>query len=111
VVSRAERCDHTYKLDKDFWSLSPEGLHQVTILFSDRGLPRSYRHVNGYGSHTFSFINEKGERFCVKFHFKTMQGIKKLTDAEATKIVGSDRESHQRDLYESIEKGRFPRWL
>ncbi|MBN2171477.1 MAG: catalase [Candidatus Krumholzibacteriota bacterium] len=94
----------------DFWSLSPESLHQVTILFSDRGLPRSYRNMNGYGSHTYSFINAKGERFWVKFHFKTMQGIECLTDAEAERIVGTDRESHQRDLFESIEKGRFPRW-
>src|SRR3990172_5377503 len=72
----------------DFWSLSPESLHQVTILFSDRGLPASYRHVNGYGSHTYSFINAKGERYWVKFHFKTQQGIKCLTDAEAAKLVG-----------------------
>jgi catalase len=94
----------------DFWSLSPESLHQVTILFSDRGLPRSYRHMNGYGSHTYSFVNANGERFWVKFHFKTMQGIECLTDDEAARIVGGDRESHQRDLYESIEHGEFPRW-
>jgi catalase len=94
----------------DFWSLSPESLHQVTILFSDRGLPKSYRHTNGYGSHTYSFYNEKGERHWVKFHFKTMQGIECLTDAEAAKIVGGDRESHQRDLFQSIEKGDFPKW-
>ena len=94
----------------DFWSLSPESLHQVTILFSDRGLPRSYRHMNGYGSHTYSFINAKGERFWVKFHLKTLQGIECLTNAEAARLVGEDRESHQRDLFESIEKGRFPRW-
>ena len=94
----------------DFWSLSPESLHQVTILFSDRGLPKSYRHTNGYGSHTYSFYNEKGERYWVKFHFKTMQGIECLTDAEAAKIVGGDRESHQRDLFQSIEKGDFPKW-
>lgn len=94
----------------DFWSLSPESLHQVTILMSDRGLPRSYRHMNGYGSHTYSFINDKDERFWVKFHFKTMQGIACLTDQEAGQIVGGDRESHQRDLYESIENGDHPRW-
>ncbi|HSW44599.1 MAG TPA: catalase [Phycisphaerae bacterium] len=94
----------------DFWSLSPESLHQVTILFSDRGLPKSYRHLNGYGSHTHSFINAGNERFWVKFHFKTMQGIRNLTEAEAERIVGQDRESHQRDLYESIEKGDFPKW-
>jgi len=94
----------------DFWSLSPESLHQVTILFSDRGLPKSYRHVNGYGSHTYSFINAKGKRFWVKFHFKTKQGIECITEAEAERIVGEDRESHQRDLFEAIERGDFPKW-
>lgn len=94
----------------DFWSLSPESLHQVTILFSDRGLPKSYRNVNGYGSHTYSLINAKNERFWVKFHFKTMQGIQCLTDGEAAKVVGDDRESHQRDLFEAIERGDFPKW-
>jgi catalase len=94
----------------DFWSLSPESVHQVTILFSDRGLPRSYRHMNGYGSHTYSLINHKGTRYWVKFHFKTMQGIQCLTDEEAAAIVAGDRESHQRDLFHSIEDGDFPRW-
>ncbi len=94
----------------DFWSLSPESLHQVTILFSDRGLPKSYRHVNGYGSHTYSFISAKNERYWVKFHFKTLQGIQCLTDEEAARIVGQDRESHQRDLFEAIAKGDFPKW-
>ena len=94
----------------DFWSLHPESLHQITILFSDRGLPKSYRHINGYGSHTYSFINADNERFWVKFHFKTVQGIECLSDEEATQIVGDDRESHQRDLYESIENGEYPKW-
>jgi len=94
----------------DFWSLSPESLHQVTILFSDRGLPRSYRHMHGFGSHTYSFINARQERFWVKFHFKTMQGIRTLTDEEAAGIVGQDRESHQRDLFEAIRGGDFPKW-
>lgn len=94
----------------DFWSLSPESLHQVTILFSDRGLPKSYRHVNGYGSHTYSFYNANGERFWVKFHFKTMQGIEYMTDAEGAALVGNDRESHQRDLFYNIENGDFPKW-
>jgi len=94
----------------DFWSLSPESLHQVTILFSDRGLPRSFRNMNGYGSHTYSFINAKNERFWVKFHFKTAQGIKCMTGEESAEIIGRDRESHQRDLFESIEKGNFPKW-
>lgn len=94
----------------DFWSLSPESLHQVTILMSDRGLPKSYRNVNGYGSHTYSLINAKNERFWVKFHFKTLQGIETLTNKEAEAIVGKDRESNQRDLFENIEKGNFPKW-
>jgi len=94
----------------DFWSLSPESLHQTTILFSDRGLPKGFRNVNGYGSHTYSLINADGERFWVKFHFKTMQGIEFWTNEEAEKIVGSDRESSQKDLFESIEKGDYPKW-
>ncbi len=94
----------------DFWTSLPEALHQVTITMSERGIPLSYRHMNGYGSHTFSLINAKNERFWVKFHFKTQQGIKCLTDAEAEKVIGKCRESHQRDLYYSIEKGDFPRW-
>lgn len=94
----------------DFWSNLPEALHQVTITMSDRGIPFSYRHMNGYGSHTFSMINAENERIWVKFHLKTQQGIKNLTDAEAEAIVAKDRESHQRDLYESIEQGDYPRW-
>ncbi|NQT39379.1 MAG: catalase, partial [Planctomycetes bacterium] len=77
---------------------------------SDHGIPRSYRHMHGFGSHTFSLINAKNERFWVKFHLHCQQGIKNLTDEEAEAIVGNCRESHQRDLYESIEKGDFPRW-
>ena len=94
----------------DFWSLSPESLHQVTILFSDRGIPKTLRHMHGFGSHTYSFINARNERHWVKFHFKSMQGIETLTDAESTKLIGEDRESHQRDLYASIERGEFPKW-
>jgi catalase len=94
----------------DFWTNLPEALHQVTIVMSDRGIPASYRHMHGFGSHTFSFINDAGERFWVKFHHRTQQGIKNLTDAEAAKLVGDDRESHQRDLYDSIENGDFPKW-
>jgi catalase len=94
----------------DFWTSLPEALHQVTIVMSDRGLPATYRHMHGFGSHTFSFINAKNERYWVKFHFKSQQGIKNLTDAEAEALVGKDRESHQRDLFESIEKGDRPRW-
>ncbi len=94
----------------DFWSLSPESLHQVTILFSDRGLPTDVRHMNGYGSHTYSFINEKNERFWVKFHFKTQQGHKHWTNEEAETVVGKTRESTQEDLFYSIEQGEFPKW-
>jgi catalase len=94
----------------DFWSLSPESLHQVTILFSDRGLPRSYRHMNGYSSHTYSFLNAENERFWVKFHFKTLQGIQYFTNAEAAQIVGEDRESAQRDLFNAISDGAYPQW-
>ena len=94
----------------DFWSLSPESLHQVAILFSDRGLPRGYRFMNGYGSHTYSFWNDAGERFWVKFHFTTRQGHRHWTNDEAAGIVGQDRESAQRDLYDAIEGGDFPRW-
>ena len=94
----------------DFWSLSPESLHQVTILMSDRGLPQSYRFVNGYSSHTYSFINGDNERFWIKLHFKTMQGIKTWTNAQAAEIVGADRESSQRDLFEAVESGNYPKW-
>ena len=94
----------------DFWSLSPESLHQVTILFSDRGLPVGFRNVNGYGSHTFSLISAGGERHWVKFHFKTRQGIKNWTNEEANAVIANDRESAQRDLFEAIERGDFPKW-
>ncbi len=94
----------------DFWTALPEALHQVTIVMSDRGIPATYRHMHGFGSHTFSLINAENERFWVKFHLRTQQGIRNLTDEEAEAVIGKDRESHQRDLYESIERGEFPRW-
>ena len=94
----------------DFWSQCPESLHQITILFSDRGLPRTLRHTNGYGSHTYSFVNAENERVWVKFHFKTLQGIQCMNDAESAELIGQDRESHQRDLFEAIERGEYPRW-
>ncbi|NKX53493.1 catalase [Arthrobacter mobilis] len=94
----------------DFWTNLPEALHQITIVMSDRGIPASYRHMHGFGSHTYSFYNEAGERYWVKFHFRTQQGIKNLTDEEAAKLVGEDRESHQRDLFDAIERGDFPKW-
>jgi len=94
----------------DFWSLSPESLHQVTILFSDRGLPRTLRHMNGYGSHTYSFINTGNDRFWIKFHFKTLQGISCMTDEDSARLIGQDRESHQRELFGAIANGEFPKW-
>ena len=101
---------HSANSNWDFWTSLPEALHQVTITMSDRGIPASYRHMHGFGSHTFSFINKDNVRTWVKFHFKTLQGIKNLTDEEAMDLIGRDRESHQRDLYEAIERGDFPRW-
>lgn len=94
----------------DFWTSLPEALHQVTVVMSDRGIPASYRHMHGSGSHTFSLINARNERHWVKFHFRTQQEIKNLTDSKAEAVIGKCRESHQRDLYYSIEKGDFPRW-
>ncbi len=94
----------------DFWTSLPESLHQVTITMSDRGIPLTYRHMNGYGSHTYSLISPDNKRYWVKFHLKTQQGIKNLTDAESGELVGKDRESHQRDLLESIDNKDFPKW-
>ena len=94
----------------DFWSLSPESLHQVTILFSDRGTPASFRHMNGYGSHTYSFISAENERVWIKFHFKTKQGIKNFTGPEADAMRATDPDQATRDLFESIEAGEMPKW-
>lgn len=94
----------------DFWTSLPESLHQVTITMSDRGIAKSYTTMNGYGSHAFSMINADNERVWVKFHFKTNQGIENLTDEEASVLIGRDRESHQRDLYDRIESGNLPSW-
>ncbi len=94
----------------DFWSLSPESLHQVTILMSDRGIPTAPMFMNGYGSHTYSFWNTQGERFWIKFHFKTQQGHKHFTNAEAAQIIGASRETYQEALFGAIEKGDFPKW-
>lgn len=95
----------------DFWTSLPEALHQITIVMSDRGLPSTYRHMHGFGSHTFSMINADNERVWVKFHFKSNQGIENLTDQEAEVVVGKDRESHQADLYNAIEEGNNPSWV
>ena len=94
----------------DFLSLTPESVHQVTILFSDRGTPADYRHMNGYSSHTFKWYNDKGEYFWVQYHFKTDQGIKNLTREEATRISGEDPNHATRDLYNVIERGEYPSW-
>jgi len=94
----------------DFFSLSPEATHQFTWLFGDRGLPASWRHMNGYGSHTFQWVNASGERHWVKFHFKTDQGIRCNTAEEAARVAGENPEHHQQDLYEAIERGDFPSW-
>ncbi|GAN34931.1 MAG: catalase [Candidatus Brocadia sp. AMX2] len=94
----------------DFWTSLPEALHQITIVMSDRGIPATYRHMHGFGSHTFSLINARGDRHWVKFHLVCQQGIKNLTDEQAGALIGKDRDSHQRDLYESIERRDFPRW-
>ncbi|MDQ6476962.1 catalase [Dyadobacter sp. LHD-138] len=94
----------------DFWSLNPESLHQIMILFSDRGTPYSYRHMHGFGSHTFSLVNADNERVFVKFHFKTQQKIKNFTDSEAGRMKGMDADWAQRDLVDSIDNGDFPKW-
>ena len=94
----------------DFWTLSPESAHQVTILMSDRGVPKSYRNMNGYTSHTYMWVNAQGERFWVKYHFKTDQGIDFLPQEEADKIAGEDADYHRRDLFEAIQRGDYPSW-
>jgi catalase len=93
----------------DFWTLSPESAHQVTWLMGDRGIPRSWRHMNGYSSHTYMWVNAH-ERFWVKYHFRTDQGVETLTQADADRIAGEDADYHQRDLYRAIERGEFPSW-
>jgi len=94
----------------DFWSLNPESLHQVTMLFSDRGIPDGYRYMDGFGSHTYSMINSAGRRVWVKYHLKTRQGIRNLAPEEAVRLAGSDPDYAQRDLFQAIENGDFPRW-
>src|SRR5215469_2549171 len=94
----------------DFWTLLPDALHQVTVVMSDRGIPKSLRNMHLFGSHTYSMINAANERVWVKFHFRTQQGIQNLTDEEAATLIAKDRESHGRDLFNAIEAGDFPRW-
>ena len=94
----------------DFWSLSPETSHQVAYLMGDRGLPRSWRHMNGYSSHTYMWVNQSGEKFWVKYHFHTNQGVQNLTNEEAARLAGEDADFHRRDLFEAIQRGEFPSW-
>ena len=94
----------------DFWTLSPESAHQVTYLMGDRGLSKSWRHLNGYGSHTYQWVNAEGERFWVKYHFMSHQGVEHLAPEEAEKLAGSDADYYRRDLFEAIERGDFPSW-
>ncbi len=94
----------------DFWSQVPESLHQITILFSDRGIPKGIPFMHGFGSHTYSFINASNERFWVKFHFKTQQGIQNMTPENAIRIAGENSDYHTRQLFEVIERGDYPKW-
>lgn len=101
-------CDHD--MQWDFWTLSPESAHQVTWLMGDRGIPRTWRHMNGYGSHTYMWINAAGERFWVKYHFKSDQGVETFTQDEGDQMASVDTDYHQRDLFEHIAAGEFPSW-
>jgi catalase len=113
IRSQKRRADNGLRdndMQWDFWTLSPESAHQVTILFSDRGIPKTWRNMNGYSSHTYMWVNAKGERFWVKYHFKTDQGIDFLTQEEADRIAGQDADYHRRDLFEAIKRGDYPSW-
>src|SRR5690554_2314562 len=94
----------------DFWTLNPETAHQVTYLMGDRGLPRTWRHMNGYGSHTYMWVNAAGEKFWVKYHFHTDQGMEFFTNQEAADMAGSDADFHRRDLFDTIQRGEHPSW-
>ncbi|MGH3671149.1 MAG: catalase [Pseudonocardiaceae bacterium] len=107
---RANNGLRDHDMQWDFWTLSPESAHQVTWLLGDRGIPKTWRQMNGYSSHTYMWVNAGGERFWVKYHFKTDQGIDFLTQAEADRLAGVDGDYHQRDLYEAIGRGEFPSW-
>lgn len=94
----------------DFWTLSPESAHQVAYLMGPRGLPKTWRHMNGYSSHTYMWVNEAGERSWVKYHFHTQQGVEYLSNEDATRIAGEDADAHRKDLFEAIKNGDFPKW-
>jgi catalase len=113
IRSQKRRADNDMRdndMQWDFWTLSPESAHQVTWLMGDRGIPKNWRHMNGYSSHTYMWVNAKGERFWVKYHFKTNQGIDFLTQEDADRIAGQDGDYHRRDLFEAIKRGDFPSW-
>jgi catalase len=113
IRSQKRRVDNNLRdhdMQWDFWTLSPESAHQVTWLMGDRGIPRTWRHMNGYSSHTYMWINAAGERFWVKYHFKTDQGVEFFTQDEADQMAAIDTDYHQRDLYEHIRDGEFPSW-
>lgn len=107
---RANNNLRDHDMQWDFWTLSPESSHQVTILMGDRGIPKSWRHMHGYSSHTYMWVNAKGEKFWVKYHFQTDQGIEFLTQQEADRLAGTDGDYHTRDLYDAIERGEHPSW-
>ena len=113
IRSQKRRADSNLRdhdMQWDFWTLSPESAHQVTWLMGDRGIPRTWRHMNGYSSHTYSWVNASGEIYWVKYHFISDQGIEFFTQAEADEMAGKDADYHQRDLYEAIGRGEFPSW-
>jgi catalase len=113
IRSQKRRADNglrDHDMQWDFWTLSPETAHQVTWLMGDRGIPKNWRHMNGYSSHTYMWVNADGERFWVKYHFKTDQGIDFLAQAEADRMAGVDSDYHRRDLFEAIKRGDYPSW-
>lgn len=113
IRSQKRRADNglrDHDMQWDFWTLSPESAHQVTILMSDRGIPKTWRHMNGYSSHTYMWVNAKGEKFWVKYHFKTDQGVENLTQDEADRLAGADGDYHRRDLFNAIKGGDHPTW-
>ncbi|NCU01966.1 catalase [Candidatus Macondimonas diazotrophica] len=113
IRSQKRRADNNLRdhdMQWDFWTLSPESAHQVTWLMGDRGIPRNWRHMNGYSSHTYMWVNAAGEKFWVKYHFKTDQGIDCLTQDEAEQLAGADSDYHMRDLYQAIDQGDYPSW-
>src|SRR3981081_1457214 len=113
IRSQKRRADNGLRdndMQWDFWTLSPESAHQVTWLMGDRGIPRTWRHMNGYGSHTYSWVNARRETYVVTYHFISGQGIEFLTQAEADELAGKDADYHQRDLYTAIQRGEYPSW-